>query len=103
MRTVHPYMITVPAAYLKNRRSLLANWLFVFLTRVWKFVTDLPPIDRIGAPVPIPKKTSSISVDTTQHICLLLTSIYKLNATHVFQKVCDCVKEYATWSQAGFI
>ena len=51
------------AEYLKRSGSLLANWLFVLLTRVWKFVTDLPPIDRNGALVPVPKKTSSTSVD----------------------------------------
>ena len=74
----------------------------MLLVRIWTFVSDLPPIDRIGALKPIPKKTSSTSVDSTRPICLL-TSIYKLYAIIVFQKVRDRVREYVTWTQAGFI
>ena len=35
-------------------------------------------------------------------ICLL-TTIYKLYAILVFQKVRDRVKEFVSWTQAGFI
>ena len=59
-------------------------------------------IDRIGNIVPIPKKTNALSVDFTRPICLL-TSVYKLYAIAVFQKVRERVKEYVTWTQAGFI
>ena len=90
------------AEYLKRGGPVLANWLFVFITRVWTFVSELPVIDRIGSILPIPKKTSSTSVDATRPICLL-TSVYKLYAILVFQKVRDRVKEFVTWSQAGFI
>ena len=72
------------------------------MTRIWSFVCDLPLADRIGCLIPIPKKTSSTSVDTTRPICLL-TSIYKLYAIIVFQKVRDRVKEFVSWTQAGFI
>ena len=90
------------AEYLKRGGSRLANWLFVLMVRVWTFASDLPLTDRIGSLLPIPKKTSSTSVDATRPICLL-TSIYKLYAIIVFQKVRDRVKEYVTWTQAGFI
>ena len=88
--------------YLKRGGALLSNWLFVLMTRVWTFVSDLPPIDRIGTLIPIPKKSNSASVDTTRPICLL-TSIYKLYAIIVFQKARERVREYVTWTQAGFI
>ena len=90
------------AEYLKRGGSQLASWIFVLLTRIWTFTTNLPPIDRIGALMPIPKKTSSTSVSATRPICLL-TSIYKLYAIVLFQKIRDRVKEYVTWTQAGFI
>ena len=90
------------AEYLKRGGSQLAKWIFVLLTRIWTFTTDLPPIDRIGSLMPIPKKTSSTSVNATRPICLL-TSIYKLYAIVLFQKVRDRVKEFVTWTQAGFI
>ena len=88
--------------YLKCGGPLLHQWLFVLMTRVWQFVCDLPLVDRIGCLIPIPKKSSSTSVDTTRPICLL-TSIYKLYAIIVFQKVRDRVKEFVSWTQAGFI
>ena len=88
--------------YLKRGGALVLNWLYVLMVRVWTFASDLPAIDRIGALIPIPKKTSSTSVDMTRPICLL-TTIYKLYAVLVFQKVRDRVREYVTWTQAGFI
>ena len=48
------------------------------------------------------KKTNALSVDSSRPICLL-TSIYKLYAILVFQKVCDRAKEFVSWTQAGFI
>ena len=90
------------AECLKRGGSQLANWLFVLLVRIWTFATDLPAVDRIGSLLPIPKKTSSTSVNATRPICLL-TSIYKVYAILVFQKVCGRVKEFVTWTQAGFI
>ena len=72
------------------------------MTRVWQFTCDLPLADRLGCLIPIPKKSRSTSVDTTRPICLL-TSIYKLYAIIVFQKVRDRVKEFVSWTQAGFI
>lgn len=88
--------------YLKHGGPVLHQWMFVLMTRVWQFVCDLPPVDRIGRLIPIPKKSSSTSVDTTRPICLL-TSTYKLYAIIVFQKVRDRVKEFVSWTQAGFI
>ena len=88
--------------YLKQGGLVLFNWMYVLLVRIWTFAADLPLIDRIGSIIPIPKKTSSTSVDMTRPICLL-TSLYKLYATLVFQKVRDRVKGYVTWTQAGFI
>ena len=90
------------AEYLKRGGGQLVNWIFTLLVRVWTFATDLPPIDRVGSLMPIPKKTSSLSVSATRPICLL-TSIYKLYAILVFRKVCDRVKQFVTWTQAGFI
>ena len=91
-----------PPEYLKRGGPVLHQWLFLLMTRIWTFVCDLPLVDRIGCLMPIPKKTSSVSVDSTRPICLL-TSIYKLYALIVFQKVRDRVKEFVSWTQAGFI
>ena len=88
--------------YLKRGGAVLLNWIFVLMVRIWTFASDLPLLDRIGLLMPIAKKTSSTSVDSTRPICLL-TSIYKLYAVLVFQKVRDRVREYVTWTQAGFI
>ena len=88
--------------YLKRGGAQVLNWLYVMMVRVWTFVSDLPAIDRIGALIPIPKKTNSTSVDMTRPICLM-TTMYKLYAILVFQKVRDRVREYVTWTQAGFI
>jgi len=88
--------------YIKRGGSKLLQWLFVFMTRLWLFATTLPSIDALGRLIPIPKKASATSVDTTRPICLL-TTLYKLYAILVFQKVRDRVKEYVSWTQAGFI
>ena len=66
--------------YIKRGGLILRQWLFVLMTRIWTFTCDLPLVDRIGCSIPIPKKTRSMSVDSTRPICLL-TSIYKLYAT----------------------
>jgi hypothetical protein len=56
------------------------QWLFVFMTRIWLFATTLPSsIDILGRLIPIPKKASTTSVDTTRPISLL-TTLYKLYA-----------------------
>ena len=78
------------------------NWLFVLMTRLWSFETPLPEIDRLGRLIPIPKKSSATSVDATRPICLL-TTFYKLYAILVFRKVRSRVKEFVSWTQAGFI
>ena len=88
--------------YLKRGGPLLLNWIYVLMVRIWTFTSDLPVIDRIGSLMPIPKKSSSLSVDSTRPICLL-TSVYKLYAILLFQRVRDRVREYVTWTQAGFI
>ena len=59
-------------------------------------------MDSLGRLIPIPNKASATSVDTIRPICLL-TTIYKLYAILVFQKVRDRVKEFVSWTQAGFI
>ena len=92
----------VAPEYLKRGGPILQHWLFTMMLRIWTFCCELPPIDRIGNIVPIPKKTNALSVDLTRPICLL-TSVYKLYAIAVFQKVRERVKEYVTWTQAGFI
>ena len=88
--------------YLKRGGPTLHTWMYVLMTRIWTFVSNLPVVDRVGSLIPIPKKTNSTSIDTTRPICLL-TSTYKLYAILVFQKVRARIKEYVTWSQAGFI
>ena len=72
------------------------QWLFVFMTRLWLFATTLTSIDSLGRLIPVPKKTSATFVDTTRPICLL-TTINKLYAILVFQKVRARVKEYVPW------
>ena len=88
--------------YIKRGGPKLLQWLFILMTRLWLFETTLPSIDSLGRLIPIPKKASATSVDTTRPICLL-TTIYKLYAILVFQKVRDRVKEFVSWTQAGFI
>ena len=88
--------------YIKRGGPKLLQWLFVLMTRLLTFVTSLPDVDRLGRLTLIPKKSSATSVDATRPICLL-TTIYKLYAILVFQKVRDRVKEFVSWTQAGFI
>ena len=88
--------------YIKHGGPVLLQWTFVFMTRIWSFACDLPLIDRIGNLLPIPKKASGTVVSSFRPICLL-TTLYKLYAVLVFRKVCDRVKAFTSWSQAGFI
>lgn len=88
--------------YIKHGGTKLLQWLFILMTRLWSFTCNLPNIDRIGRLIPIPKKASATSVDTTRPICLL-TTFYKLYAILVFQKVRTQIKEFVSWTQAGFI
>ena len=71
------------------------------MLRIWTFVCDLPDIDRLGSLLPILKKAGGTQVIVFP-ICLL-TPLYKLYVTLVFQKVIDRVKNFVTWAQAGFI
>lgn len=88
--------------YIKRGGAILHEWIFVLMLRIWTFACNLPAIDRIGLLIPIPKKTSVTSPGTARPICLL-TSLYKLYAILVFRKVCDRVKNFVSWTQAGFI
>ena len=88
--------------YIKHGGPVLLQWMFVFMTRIWSFTCDLPLIDRIGNLLPIPKKASGTVVSSFRPICLL-TTLYKLYVVLVFRKVCDRVKAFVSWSQAGFI
>ena len=88
--------------YIKRGGPTLLHWIFTLIIRVWTFACDLPLVDRIGTIIPIPKKTSALTVDSSRPICLL-TSVYKLYAILVFQKVKCRVKEFVSWTQAGFI
>ena len=60
----------VAPEYLKRGGPILQHWLFTMMLRIWTFCCKLPPIDRIGNIVPIPKKTNALSVDLTRPICL---------------------------------
>ena len=88
--------------YVKNAGPVLLQWLFVLMVRIWTFVCDLPVIDRIGCLFPVPKKAGGTTVSSFRPICLL-TTVYKLYAILVFLQVRDRVKEYVSWTQAGFI
>ena len=92
----------VAPEYIKHGGPVLLQWTFVFMTRIWSFACDLPLVDRIGNLLPIPKKSSGTVVSSFRPICLL-TTLYKLYAVLVFRKVCDRVKAFVSWSQAGFI
>ena len=63
---------------------------------------DCPVIDLIGCLISIPKKTIVPSADLVRPICLL-TTLHKLYATLVLQKVRERVTELVNWTQAGFI
>ena len=92
----------VAPEYIKHGGPVLLRWLFVFMTRLWTFSCDLPLVDRVGTLLPLPKKAGGTLVTSFRPICLL-TTIYKLYAVLVFKKVCDKVKAFVTWTQAGFI
>ena len=92
----------VAPEYVKHGGPVLLQWLFVLMVRIWTFVSALPVTDRTGCLLPIPKKTSGTAVSSFRPICLL-TTIYKLYAILVFQKVRDRVKRFVTWTQSGFI
>ena len=81
--------------YIKRGGPTLLQWLFVLMTRLWSFEIPLPQIDRLGRLVPIPKKSAATSVDAT--------TFYKIYAILVFRKVRSRVKEFVSWTQAGFI
>ena len=55
--------------YIKHGGTKLLQWLFILVTRLWMFACDMPIIDRVGRLIPIPKKASATSVDTTWPIC----------------------------------
>ena len=80
----------------------MRQWLFILMTRLWSFTCDLPTVDSVGRLIPIPKKTNATSVDLTRPICLL-TTFYKLYAILVLRNVRDRIKEFVSWTQAGFI
>lgn len=88
--------------YVKLGGPRLLHWTYTLMLRIWTFVCVLPAVDRIGCLIPIPKKSSSTSVDASRPICLL-TTLYKLYAILVFQKVRERVREFVSWTQAGFI
>jgi len=88
--------------YIRRGGTLLRQWLFILMTRLWSFTCDLPTVDSVGRLIPIPKKTNATSVDLTRPICLL-TTFYKLYAILVLRKVRDRIKEFVSWTQAGFI
>ena len=97
-----PGQDNVAPEYIKHGGSVLLQWTFVFMTRIWSFVCDLPLEDRTGTLQPVPKKSGGAVVTSFRPICLL-TSLYKLYAVLVFQKVCNRVKAFVSWTQAGFI
>ena len=88
--------------FIKHGGNFLHNWIFILMQRVWTFACELPSTDRLGCLLPIPKKAGGTLVSCFRPICLL-TSTYKLYAILVFQKVKERVKEYVSWTQAGFI
>ena len=88
--------------FIKHGGTVLLQWIFILMQRIWTFVCDLPSADRLGSLLPIPKKAGGTLVSCFRPICLL-TSIYKLYAILVFQKVKERVKDFVTWTQAGFI
>ena len=92
----------VAPEYIKHRGTTLLQSTFVLMTRIWSFVCDLPAIDRIGTLLPIPKKAGGATVLSFRPICLL-TTLYKLYAVIVLQKVRDRIKEFVSWTQSGFL
>lgn len=92
----------VAPEYIKHGGTTLLQWTFVLMTRIWSFACDLPAIDRIGTLLPIPKKAGGATVLSFRPICLL-TTLYKLYAVIVLQKVRDRIKEFVSWTQSGFL
>ena len=88
--------------FVKHGGAVLLQWIFVLMSRLWPFSCELPLIDRLGCLLPIPKKAGGTIVSCFRPICLL-TSLYKLYAIIVFQKVRNRVKDFVTCTQAGFI
>jgi hypothetical protein len=85
-----------------RRRSAKTLAVCVLMVQIWNFVCNLPTADTIGCLLPLPKKAGGSMVSCFRPICLL-TTIYKLYAIVVFQKVCDRIKEFVSWTQSGFI
>ena len=83
--------------YIKHGGPVLLKWIYVLMIRIWTFAADLPIVDRLGCLLPIPKKAGGTHVSLFRPICLL-TSIYKLYAILVFQKVRDKVKCFVSWT-----
>ena len=92
----------VAPEYIKHGGTTLLQWTFVLMTHIWSFACDLPAIDRIGTLLPIPKKAGGATVLSFRPICLL-TTLYKLYAVIVLQKVRDRIKEFVSWTQSGFL
>ena len=88
--------------YVKYGGPVLLQWIFTLMLCIWTFACELPVIDRIGCLLLIPKKAGGTLVLSFRPICLL-TTLYKLYAILVFKKVRDRVKDYVSWTQAGFI
>ena len=84
----------VAPEYIKHGGTVLQQWTSVLMCQIWAFACDLL-LDRIGCLLPIPKKASGTVVASFRPICLL-TTLYKLYAVLVFQKVCDRVKNFVT-------
>ena len=88
--------------FVKHGGPVLLNWLFVLMFRILSFACDLPTADSIGCLLPLPKKAGGTLVSSFRPICLL-TTVYKLYAILVFQRVRDRVKAFVSWTQSGFI
>ena len=92
----------VAPEYIKCGGPVLLHWIFLLMQRIWTFACELPSADRLGSLIPIPKKAGGTVVSCFRPICLL-TSLYKLYAILVLHKVRDRVKDFVSWTQAGFI
>ena len=92
----------VAPEFFKHGGAVLLRCIFVLMSRIWSFSCELPLTDRIGCLLPIPKKAGGAVVSCFRPICLL-TSLYKLYAIILFQKVRNRVKDFVSWTQAGFI
>ena len=66
-----PGQDNVAPEYIKHGGSVLLQWTFVFMTRIWSFVCDLPLEDRTGTLQPVPKKSGGAVVTSFHPICLL--------------------------------